>query len=547
MVACGCSDPASDEPDPPDPPDPPGPHPSEELFDPAVIVDVQIDIDPADWDALRTQTRSFIDTLAGDCQAQPFEKIFDYYPADIAINGDRVEAVGVRKKGFIGSLSDTKPSLKIKLNEFIGGQEYKGLKRLTLNNQRQDPSLINACLGYSIFRDAGVVAPRCNFARVTVNGAELGIYANVDSIRDEFLEINFDSDAGNLYEGTLSDFRDGWTGTIEHKNNEQTSGADVDQLRAALEAPDADLIDQVSAVVDLDTFYTYWATEALVGHWDGYSGNTNNFYFYRRPGGGLAFIPWGADALFRHVGTYASVQATGLLNRRLYLTAEGRAAYLDRLAELLAGVWDETALAAEVDRMEALLAPELEGPVLANFETALVETRDYIATKRDLVEAELDAGGVDWDQPLREDFCFDQVGTFDLSIDTTWNSGGANPGTGTAEMAITGVTQSVTNIATLAGPGSTPGSAFAALVATLDDGNQLTFLFSLPAAEVGAGGGATIDWVNATGELYLTPPGGAATRVAWISKGQIAVTAGATSDGAPVQLSVSSPVFELGL
>ena len=53
-----------------------------------------------------------------------------------------------------------------------------GLRRMTLNNARQDPSYINQCLGYQLFAAAGVPAPRCSFATVTVNGEQLGIYAH---------------------------------------------------------------------------------------------------------------------------------------------------------------------------------------------------------------------------------------------------------------------------------------------------------------------------------------------------------------------------------
>jgi hypothetical protein len=37
---------------------------------------------------------------------------------------------------------------------------------MTLNNNKQDPSAIHQCLGYAVFADAGVPAPRCNFAHV---------------------------------------------------------------------------------------------------------------------------------------------------------------------------------------------------------------------------------------------------------------------------------------------------------------------------------------------------------------------------------------------
>ena len=36
----------------------------------------------------------------------------------------------------------------------------------------------------------------------------------------------------------------------------------------------------------------------LVGHWDGYAGDRNNYHFYREPDGPFVFIPWGTDDTF---------------------------------------------------------------------------------------------------------------------------------------------------------------------------------------------------------------------------------------------------------
>ena len=67
------------------------------------------------------------------------------------LDGEIVEEVGVRKKGFLGSMDTERPSLKIKFGEYVEGQELQGLKRMTLNNSRQDPSLLRQCLAYGLF------------------------------------------------------------------------------------------------------------------------------------------------------------------------------------------------------------------------------------------------------------------------------------------------------------------------------------------------------------------------------------------------------------
>ena len=84
------------------------------------------------------------------------------------VDGVALSDVGLRKKGFLGSLDDNKPSLKISLDEYIE-QDLLGTHDITLNNAKQDPSYLNQCLGYATFAAAGVPASRCNFAHVTVN------------------------------------------------------------------------------------------------------------------------------------------------------------------------------------------------------------------------------------------------------------------------------------------------------------------------------------------------------------------------------------------
>ena len=96
-----------------------------------------------------------------------------YFPATVSIDGERLDGVGVRKKGLIGSMSTERPSLKVKFSEYDDDQRYAGLERLTLNNCRL--LLIKQCLGYRLFAAAGVPAPRCGFAHVVVNGEDLGV------------------------------------------------------------------------------------------------------------------------------------------------------------------------------------------------------------------------------------------------------------------------------------------------------------------------------------------------------------------------------------
>ena len=136
--------------------------------------------------------RLWIYSAVADCLDGPPDDVFSWFEATVTVDGESLAQVGVRKKGFLGSLSKVKPSLKVRFDKFTDGQLLGGaMKRLTLNNAQQDPSMINTCMAYHIFASAGLPVPRCNFATVAVNGENLGLYVHVESMKTAFFGAQF--------------------------------------------------------------------------------------------------------------------------------------------------------------------------------------------------------------------------------------------------------------------------------------------------------------------------------------------------------------------
>ena len=408
-------------------------HPSDAYFALDRVLDVSIEIAPKDWDRLRGQTRTLADILVGaDCLDSPTDDIFTWFEATVTVDGETLTQVGVRKKGFLGSLSKVKPALKVRFDKFVDGQFLGGaMKRLTLNNAQQDPSLINTCMAYHIFASAGLPAPRCNFATVAVNGENLGLYAHVESMKAAFLERNFSDPSGNLYEGTVSDFRPKWRGTLQKKTNEEEADwSDIDAVVAALQDSSPAGLEALADIIDIDRFLTFWGTEVLIGHWDGYAGNRNNFYVYREPDAPFVFIPWGADQVFTSIdGPFddfvspPSVTAHGAIAHRLYRDAAMRAAYVARLKQLLDTVWNEEELLDLADEMAAIV--QQHGLVKRRAYAArdADRVRQFIRERRAVILADLDPESAAWPWPLASaDICWPERGAFDLRFETTWGS-----------------------------------------------------------------------------------------------------------------------------
>ncbi len=363
-----------------------------DLFEPTRLLEVSIELDEDDLQTLRSEGRSLAST-AREC-IPDFE--YTEFEGSVTIDGDTLNKVVIRKKGFLGSLSRSKPSFKFDFDELQDGRTYQHMTRMTLNNNRQDPSNARQCMAYDLFRAAGLVAPRCNLARVTVNGEFYGIYTNVEPIKKPFLKLNYGDKSGNLYEAQIADFGQFSGDKFEKKTNEKENGrSDLQAVADAFSLPEEHVIPALAELIDLEEFVRFWAMETLLGHWDSASGNANNFYIYQSPVDNLFhFIPWGADASFN--GLHPLKPGSGRLYRnfnlasKLYQHDEYRAAYYDTINEYLATIWNEADLLAEIDRIALLTNTDASATAsLSNFISGKGEEgdQDYQASQRAILES----------------------------------------------------------------------------------------------------------------------------------------------------------------
>jgi spore coat protein CotH len=400
---------------------------NKEFFAPTRLLEVQITMEAADFDKLRKQKRDLSDqfSAAREEKSDALPKVYDWFKADVTIDGITLKDVKIRKRGLLGSENSDRPSFNIDLPE---GAEFAGETRVVLHNNNQDPSNVQQLLGYEVLAAAGVPAPRCNLACVTVNGKSLGIYSHIEAVDKPFLKRHFGSAKGNLYEAAISDFRPGWVNTFEVKNNKkQNDRSDLNRLVQALERPEG-AVSRVAPLVDIDAYLSFWAGEALIGHWDGFTGNANNCFVYHDPKSDkFRFIVWGADATFGGGNVFApfeypvSVMALSRLSRRLYDDAAIRDQYQARMRKLLATAWNEGELLAEVDRVEKLIRPRLTIPVPL-FEKWLKKVRAFIANRRGQINAELSGRSQPWLYPDRTARHRDGVGNLVASFSTTWST-----------------------------------------------------------------------------------------------------------------------------
>ena len=135
------------------------------------LVSVEITVNDTKWNdvVLKAQPRQ---------EENRYDWVQD---ASVTISGSKFppkrttfNGVGLIKKSFFGSLSFTKPSIKLDFTRFTPANEDSikaliGTDYLILNNCKQDIAYVRQPLGYELFRQAGVPSFRCNFATVSVN------------------------------------------------------------------------------------------------------------------------------------------------------------------------------------------------------------------------------------------------------------------------------------------------------------------------------------------------------------------------------------------
>ncbi len=366
---------------------------AENLLDPNHVVRVEITIAENDWQQLCNQTRDH-----RSATQNPLLKPYTNFRGSVVVDGVSIPDVAIRKKGFIGSQDTTRPSLKIKFDEYVDQDPVEGLDRLTLNNNKQDRALVSQSLTYTLFRKAGVLAPRSTFAHVTVNGRYLGIYTHVESVKKPFLRHAFGDDTSSIYEGTLTDIYPPALPWLEAKTKRsETNRKALTELAVVLDTDSTTLTD-IAERVDVDNYLTYWAIENLINFWDGYCQNQNNYFICENPANGLMyFVPWGADSCFgqrprfvQRNGEHAeSVRTNGILANKLFHLPEIPEQYRQTMRRVLDEVWNEDELLAEVDRIEALLLDHL------NFHQihSIIQSdsvRDFIRGRRQMIESELE-------------------------------------------------------------------------------------------------------------------------------------------------------------
>lgn len=320
-----------------------------------------------------------------------------YVKASLKGGDLKLSDIGLRIKGsapFEGF--EKKPSLALKFNEFVKGQEIHGRSRILLSNADKDPSYMCEALGGEIFRSADVPAPKASFALVTVGGKNLGLYVISEAANKDFLTQYFKKTKGNLYEGSNNDISD----KLEKDGGDSsTDQADLKAVVAVLKEPDlTERNRRLGPLLDLERFTAFAAVEVLSGHHDGYTMDKNNYRVYNDPATGqLVFLPHGLDQLFSKPDEPLFPEWKGLVAKAVLSTPAGQSRYLDKMSALLAGGAKVEALHRYMDDLAKVIRPalaEADTPGLKAFDDASAKLRENVTRRHAFLTQQLKSQAV---------------------------------------------------------------------------------------------------------------------------------------------------------
>ena len=264
------------------------------FYGPETIQEIRIYFYESNWDEILDQL--YVD---GDEER---------LTCDLVINGEALDSVGIRYKGFSSVSTDRiKNPFNIKLDHVIDGQDYEGIDKIKLSNVIQDPSFVREVLSYEIGRKY-MPASQANYAEVFINDVYWGLYTNVEAVNNEFLNDHFGENHGSFFKCNPEELDfDG-----ENSNLGNSPGTDPSNYHPYYDLKSDsgwddlyDLIDtlnehttDIEAILNVDRTLWMHAFNYSLINFDSYVGYAQNYYLYQDEHGIFQPILWDLNMSF---------------------------------------------------------------------------------------------------------------------------------------------------------------------------------------------------------------------------------------------------------
>jgi len=249
------------------------------------------------------------------------EGSYEYLTADFSYESENiplttVSNVGLRLRGAIPRYCK-KRDFKISFNKFVSGRNFYGLKKFNLRSLNRDPSIIREKICLDLLKDMNAVSTRASFVKLYINDEYWGLYLNVEQVDGNFLNAHCGNSNGNLYKcaryANLSIREDGdykfTFGPPEYAPHQIVRAYKLSTNETEDDYTDLiNLIDVINNTsyynftndlensFNVQSFLKAQAVSVIVGDWDGFWSNQNNYYIYHNTNTNrFEFIPRDLD------------------------------------------------------------------------------------------------------------------------------------------------------------------------------------------------------------------------------------------------------------
>ena len=262
-----------------------------------------------------------------DVLVDEYETDQDYLIANVelvdVLGTTTLDSVGVRLKGNSSySHPGNKKSFKLDFNRFTAddGQNYHGVKKLNFSNGFKDPSFMREKSFLDVCQQAGVLAPRANYADVYMNGTHWGFYTVIEQIDDQFLDRFIENDDGNLFKaGDNFGFGSDNGADLVFYGNSQSDYEDRYELKTNEDINDwSDLIEFIDFLnnspddifeldienqIDFIPLLRSMVLDNMFSNLDAYIGSARNYYIYNNTDADQwEWIKWDANETYGMYG-----------------------------------------------------------------------------------------------------------------------------------------------------------------------------------------------------------------------------------------------------
>jgi spore coat protein CotH len=316
-----------------------------------------------------------------------------YVPATVRVNGETFTNVGVHLKGVATFRPiDDQPSLTLNMAKFDKQKRFHGLRKIHLNNGKEDPTFLCEAISAEMYARAGLPVARVALAQTRLNGRNLGPYVAIEGFTEEFLGRYFRNVKGNLYD---SGFRRDITEPLEKLLGKKPHDwSDLKRLASAASIVNREeRWQRLAEALDTNQFAAYLSMQVLTWNWDGYAMFQNNYRVYHEPDSGrIYFFPHGMDQMFSRPTAPLMPRWNSLVARAFMETAPGREIYKRQLGLLYTNAYDSAAFARRVDelsgRIRPIIAQQSQRAAL-DYDRRVAELRQRIIIRGEFVRQQL--------------------------------------------------------------------------------------------------------------------------------------------------------------